>query len=308
MWGKVDSVNVKEHSYGKGRVVWGKSVKQVLAEKKVETDFHYKSATDTALADYIHRSTGKEDIYFVRNTRNAPIDYQLSFRANTKNAQLWNPVDGTMKNISAVSSGNRSSVKLRFEPYESFFIVFNSDVKAVNSTEKGSQLSNEKPVTGSWELRFPYGWGAPKSIEFNQLQSWTASTDTTIQRFSGVAAYHKTIEVSESDIRSGKKIFLDLGDVREIADLWVNGKHLGERCFIPYRYEVTGILKAGKNNLVIEVANALNNRLVGNAHLPEKYQTSHSNILKGPTPWSTPWAKVPLLPSGLIGPVKLLMY
>ncbi len=308
MWGKVDSVNVKEHSYGKGKVIWGKSVKQVLAAKKVEPDFLFTSSTDSAMVDYIHRKTGKEDIYFVRNTRNAPIDYQLSFRANTKNAQLWNPVDGTMKNISVVPSNNRSSVKLRFEPYESFFIVFNSSATGEGTTEKELQIVNQKEVNGSWELRFPYGWGAPKSVEFTQLQSWTASTDTAIQRFSGVAAYHKTLEVSEADLKSGKKIFLDLGDVREIADLWVNGRHLGERCFIPYRYEVTGILKAGKNNLVIEVANALNNRMVGNAHLPEQHQTSHSNILKGPTPWSTPWAKVPLLPSGLIGPVKLIMY
>jgi hypothetical protein len=93
--------------------------------------------------------------------------------------------------------------------------------------------------------------------------------------------------------------------VREIADLWINGHQLGERAFVPYRYEVTPYLKPGKNNIMVEVANALNNRMVGNARLPEKYQTSKSNILKGPTP---SWAEVPLIPSGLLEPVKLIFY
>jgi hypothetical protein len=308
LWGKVDSVNVQEQNYGKGKVVWGKSVKQVLTERKVEPDFLFTSKTDTALLDYIHRSTVKEDIYFIRNTRNASLDYELSFRGNLKNVQLWNAVDGSMKNVSASQSKNRTVIKLRFEPFESFFIIFNTDSKPESSTEKEMKMVKEKPITGSWELRFPHGWGAPAKTEFDNLKSWTASADSNIQRFSGVASYYKTLDVSEAEIKSGKKIFLDLGDVREIADVWVNGHHLGERCFIPYRYEVTGVLKPGKNNLVIEVANALNNRMVGNAHLPQKYQTSSSNILKGPTPWSTPWAQYSLLSSGLLGPVRLLMY
>jgi hypothetical protein len=280
----------------------------VLSERQIQPDFLFTSKTDTALLDYIHRKTSKEDIYFIRNTRNASLDYELSFRGSVKNAQLWNAVDGSMKNISASQLNNRTVLKLRFEPYESFFIVFNADTSPEATTEKEMNVTKEKPFSGSWELRFPHGWGAPASTEFDNLKSWTASADTTIQRFSGVASYYKTIDLTEADIMSGKKIFLDLGEVREIADVWLNGQHLGERCFIPYRYEVTGIVKPGKNNLVIEVANALNNRMVGNAHLPPKYQTSSSNILKGPTPWSTPWAQHTLLLSGLLGPVKLMMY
>ena len=166
----------------------------------------------------------------------------------------------------------------------------------------------EKSISGNWELRFPHGWGAPTRTTFKELTSWTASADTAIQRFSGVAAYYKTIEVAASDLVPGKRVFLDLGRVHEIADLWINGQHLGERCFIPYRYEVTEYLKPGNNYLVVEVANVLNNRMVGNARMPEKYQTSKSNILKGPTPWTTPWAEHNLIPSGILGPVKLIWY
>ena len=308
LWGKVDSVNVKEQNYGNGKVIWGKPIKQVLSERKIEPDFLFTSKVDTAMLDYIHRNTVTEDIYFIRNTRNSALDYELSFRANTKNIQLWNPVDGSIKSLSVSQIKSRSVLKLRFEPYESFFIIFNNDNKVKPVTEKDLKVVKETPINGSWDLRFPKGWGAPASTKFDSLKSWTASADTNIQHFSGVAAYYKTIDVTESDIKSGKMIFLDLGNVVEIADVWVNGRHLGERCFFPYRYEITEVLKPGKNNLIIEVANALNNRMVGNARLPENYQRSSSNILKGPTPWSTPWAQVPLLPSGLIGPVKLIIY
>ena len=308
LWGKADIINVKENIYGQGKIVWGKTVREVLAEKGIEPDFRFQSDSDSAFVDYIHRKTEKEDIYFIRNARNEAMEYELQFRVNTNPVQLWNPIDGSVRSVSAKQSNNATSFKLRLEPYESIFVVFNADVKAEKATVKNQPIVQEKSISGGWELRFPHGWGAPTRTTFKELTSWTASADTAIQRFSGVAAYYKTIEVAASDLSSGKRVFLDLGRVHEIADLWINGQHLGERCFIPYRYEVTEYLKPGNNYLVVEVANVLNNRMVGNARLPEKYQTSKSNILKGPTPWTTPWAEHNLIPSGILGPVKLIWY
>ena len=98
---------------------------------------------------------------------------------------------------------------------------------------------------------------------------------------------------------------LDLGDVREVADVYLNGRHVGIAWHTPYALDVTEVLIPGRNELVIEVANTLNNRLVGDAKLPEPYRRTRSNITKLPNAWTTPMADAALQPSGLLGPVVL---
>jgi hypothetical protein len=87
--------------------------------------------------------------------------------------------------------------------------------------------------------------------------------------------------------------------------LYVNGRSWGSRWCSPYRFDITEAARAGDNYLVIELANTLSNRMVGDAQLPEKYRQTKSNVIKGPTAWSTPWAELDLLESGLLGPVTV---
>lgn len=307
LWGKCDSVTVKENKYGKGKIVWGKTIREILTERGKVPDFQFTASIDTAKLDYIHRQTATDDIYFVRNVKNIPFEAKMTFRNTDKTPQLWNPIDGSFYDIGTVQKeANTTQISLQIAPEESFFIVFRKNPKKAPLTDKQSQITSEKSITGEWEVRFPHGWGVPTRTIFPELSSWTVAKDTAIHYFSGVAAYHKTFEVSADDIRQGKRIFLDLGKVREVADVWLNGQHLGQRCFFPYSYEVTPYLKVGKNYLVVEVANVLNNRLVGDAKVPTPYKRTKSNILKGTTAWSKPWAEVSLVESGLLGTVKLV--
>jgi hypothetical protein len=307
LWGKCDSVNVKENTYGKGKIVWGKTIREVLIAKGITPDFQFSSALDSAKLDYIHRKTPTDDIYLVRNVKNVVYEANLTFRNSDKTPQLWNPVDGNFYDIPTIKKeGKTTQISLQIAPEESFFIVFRKSPKKAPLTDKQSAITSEKAITGEWEVRFPHGWGAPTRTTFPELTSWTAAKDTAIHYFSGIAAYHKTFELSNEEIGQGKRIFLDLGKVREVAEVWLNGNKLGERCFVPYSYEVTPYLKAGKNYLVVEVANVLNNRMVGDAKIPEAYRRTKSNILKGTTAWSKPWAEVALVESGLLGTVKLV--
>ncbi len=307
LWGKCDSLNVKENKYGKGKIVWGKTIREVLIEKGITPDFQFTASLDTAKLDYIHRHTVTDDIYFVRNVLNVPFEAKMTFRNVGKTPQLWSPVDGSFYDIATVQKEPKTTqISLQIASEESFFIVFRKNPKKAPLTDKQSPIVSEKAITGEWEVRFPHGWGAPMRTIFPELTSWTIAQDTAIHYFSGIAAYHKSLELTPDDMAQGKRIFLDLGKVKEVAEVWLNGHKLGERCFFPYSFEVTSYLRTGKNYLVIEVANALNNRMVGDAKVPAAHRRTQSNILKGPNAWMKPWAEVNLVESGLLGTVRLV--
>jgi hypothetical protein len=162
----------------------------------------------------------------------------------------------------------------------------------------------ELTLEGPWDLRFPHGWGAPPVAQFPALVSWSEATDPGIRHFSGTARYQHRFTLAKMPA-AGQRALLDLGEVREVANLVVNGHPLGIRWHAPYRYDITDYLQPGDNYLVLEVANTLNNQLVGDARRPEADRRTRSNVSRLPNAWMTPMAEAPLLPSGLLGPVRL---
>ena len=160
-------------------------------------------------------------------------------------------------------------------------------------------------IEGPWEVRFPYGWGAPPSKIFSTLISWTEDPEEGIKYFSGIATYHKEFDLPQNPVASDTHLVLDLGRVKEVADVYLNGKHLGILWKPPFRLNVTRVVKRGKNRLVVEVANLWSNRIVGDAKLRKSKRYTRTNMTKSKT-WEQPWEDTPLLESGLIGPVRLL--
>ena len=127
--------------------------------------------------------------------------------------------------------------------------------------------------------------------------SWTARSEPGIQFYSGTAVYRKAFEAPAS--LAGKSAWLDLGDVRELAEVKVNGKSCGTTWSPPFRVDISRALKPGANQLEIEVVNFWPNRIIGDASLPEDQRLTRTNIRK-----LTP--ETPLMRSGLFGPVRLL--
>jgi hypothetical protein len=187
-------------------------------------------------------------------------------------------------------------------------------------------------VAGGWDLRFPPNWGAPEQAHFDKLISWSDSSDNGIKYFSGTATYSKTLDIPANLLGAGKRLYLDLGVVKEIAQVKLNGKDLGVIWKKPMRVEITGAAKAGPNQLEVEVTNLWPNRLIGDEQLPPDMEMARSGwiddrdkvgdhpvkwpqwLLDGkPSPtgrftvssWRFWNKESPLLPSGLIGPVTL---
>jgi hypothetical protein len=154
-------------------------------------------------------------------------------------------------------------------------------------------------LEGPWEVHFTAGWGAPEQTTFAKLVDWTAHSDPAIKHFSGTAVYRKSFAwVPSPDATLKTQTLLDLGDVRDLATVRLNGIALGTLWLPPYQVDVSAAVKPGENRLEIEVVNPWNNRLVGDAALP---QDQRRTFLQAPGAFK----KGGLLSAGLLGPVVL---
>jgi hypothetical protein len=342
MWGPCDSVNVRENTYGLGKVAWGKSLRQTLAERGVGPDLALEGYGEQPDADFIHRRAGDADIYFLWNRAERPAKWLATFRARGKWPQIWNPDKGTIaKNV--VYEENEEGIRLPlalpahgalfvvfrdgkpprayrqmtherqpvFPEYEGEAILINAPGRYewIDHNGHAASMSVEAPpsplaIDGPFELRFPFGWDAPPSVVMAELTPWNESPDEGVRYYSGVATYQKKFTLAQMPAKN-QRALLDLGEVREVAEVYLNGRPLGIRCWPPYRFDVSEAIRPGENFLVVEVANVLSNRLSGDGKRPEGQKRTRSNVIKGPNAWMRPWAEVPLHRSGLMGPVRL---
>jgi hypothetical protein len=152
-------------------------------------------------------------------------------------------------------------------------------------------------VAGPWEVSFASGWGAPERVNFDALVSWTDRPEEGIRFFSGTAVYRKTVDIPVG-WGKGQQVMLDLGEVRDLAVVRVNGVEIGTRWLAPWQWDIGAALKPGSNLLEVEVVNPWNNRLVGDAALAAGQRKT--TILLGTVNKNTP-----LIPAGLLGPVTI---
>lgn len=161
------------------------------------------------------------------------------------------------------------------------------------------QIRNEELIDGPWQVHFQEGRGAPAKTTMDTLTDWTQHTDPGIKYFSGSATYHNRFSVGDDMLSDNQPIYLDLGVVRDVATVRVNGKVAGILWKEPYRVDISNHLKAGENQVEIDVVNTWNNRLVGDAMLAPEKRITRTNLQQKFHKNSA------LIPSGLLGPVKL---
>jgi hypothetical protein len=173
-----------------------------------------------------------------------------------------------------------------------------TDSQASKTTFVVKPADLETPARMSWTLSFPAGWGAPLSVPWQHFQSWTESTDPGIRYFSGTAVYRTTLHVPSGLLGSHRQLWLQLGQVREIATVTVNGRAAETLWRQPFAVRIDPLVHAGDNILEIEVTNLWPNRLIGDLQPSAKAQFTHTNV-RAYTKDS------PLLPSGILEPVTL---
>ncbi|MGH7951851.1 MAG: glycosyl hydrolase [Limisphaerales bacterium] len=456
LWGKCDDADVQENTYGKGHVVWGKSLADVFAEQNLKPDFEFHGASANTDLAYAHRVDGNTDIYFVSNQRRQFDSAECTFRVSGKIPELWHPDTGAIEPAPVWSVKNgRTTVRLNFDPAGSVFVIFRHatddadhivavsgnfavkstspklkiqraiyavpgvtneldvtaklsqmvrggqlDVVAANDTfgndpaphhrkelrvdytldgkpgrvvvpenetltlpasqsisqppqwetsiaadgsptvtawsdgrvelktadgkvlhANATDLPAPQEITGAWNLSFPPNWGAPPAITLDKLISWTDSTNTGVRYFSGTATYEKEIEIPANRLTAGRELWLDLGAVKDFAEVSLNGHDFGVLWKPPFRVNVTAAAKSGMNKLIVKVTNLWPNRLIGDEQLPPDCEWNGKQLKAWPqwlldgkpsptgrltfTTWRHYTKDSPLLESGLIGPVTL---
>jgi len=395
LWGDADGKTIQEHTFGKGKVIWGKSPEAVLSQINVEPDVQ----TDRDWL-WTHRRIGNTEVYFISNQKDESVAANVSFRVQGLQPELWHADTGKTEPMAVWSSQNgRTVVPLRLDPSGSVFVVFRQPVTNVDSivavkknglelltipsaqtnvesikagdedmnlhrsenggfilevrqpgsyvaqTAAGKQLTAEVKdipapltITGAWSLRFPFGWGAPSEVTLDRLIPWNEYPERGVKYFSGTATYGKAINLPPAQFSPNRRFVLDLGQVKNIAEVRINGREAGILWKPPFRIDVSDVVKPGKNLLEVRVTNLWVNRLVGDEQEPDDAKWGDVKIFTYVTPpveIGRPLMEVPewfrqgtprpssgrytftsfkffnkdsaLIESGLIGPVQMEM-
>ncbi|MCX7794935.1 MAG: glycosyl hydrolase, partial [bacterium] len=151
LWGDLDGELVKERSFGKGKIFWGMSLKDVFDRLNIRPDFEFSSKSSDALINYIHRRIGNEvDIYFIANRKRCAESLVCTFRVNGKQPEIWNPETGevTAFPIYEVLEDGRVRLPIYLGPSGSIFVVFQSQTSNERFTSlerNGEVILSTKP-------------------------------------------------------------------------------------------------------------------------------------------------------------------
>jgi len=305
---------------GQGKVFWGRSIEQILADLHVPRDFAFASSDAQADIAYKHRVADTADIYFVSNQSGSATMVECQFRVTGKIPELWQAETGGMEPAPVFQDdGSLITVSLRLEPAESVFVIFRQAVVSDHAVAVTGQPLTQESVSGKsipifqlaarndrlilnawaagnyeiktargrhlhasvaslpapvslnvgWKVSFPPKLGAPAAIRLDQLGSLSRHADAGVRYFSGTAAYTRDCEMAAADLAPTHDIYLDLGQVKNLARVKINNVDLGVLWKPPFRVCITPALQPGLNHIEIQVTNLWANRLIGDEQLPD---------------------------------------
>jgi hypothetical protein len=286
------------HRVGKGSVYAGQKLEDVFASLKVAPDFDYSKPEQDVSVLFAHRKLANGELYFVDNRKDRNETIDATFRVSGKEPELWYAETGKTEPVSYKIADGRTTVPLHLEPWGTVFVVFRKPTAQTEHTLTAVTETQVASVDGPWAVTFQPDLGAPASIKLDALASWSENSDAGVKYYSGTGIYTKTITASADWFSKGGHLWIDLGDVKNLAHVIVNGKDFGVVWHAPYRVDVTSALKPGANEVTIKVTNSWVNRLIGDQQ-PGATKYTYADV----KPYK---ANSPLLPSGLLGPVRIV--
>lgn len=268
---------------------------------------------------FVHRKLPFADIYFLANTSNRAISTTATFGARQSHGEWWDPASGDIS-----KAGMANAVALHLQPYESRIIVFSGSAN-LSSAAKSTRRSIPRPVHDEFDLETNWTVTFPelgRTLHMDVLHSWT--DDEELRFHSGRATYERDFDVASQLLNSKSRLFLDFGlgtlvekpqtgrprmrawlesPIREAAEVFVNDRAAGSIWKPPYELEISSLLRPGNNHLKIIVGNLAINSLAGQS-TPD-YRLLNSRYGERFLPQDM--ENLQPLPSGLIGPVRLVV-
>jgi hypothetical protein len=288
----------KDHAYGKGRIFPDGSLDAALAALNLSPDFDYtKPEADTEILA-LHRKLDDGHVYFLTNRLNRAERITATFRVAGMEPEFWNAVTGKTSPAGYRMANGRTEVPVSLGPYDSVFVVFRH-AASESARDLGEPIASPlMTLGGPWNITFQDNRGAPAGIQEDTLRSWSENPDPGVRYFSGTAIYEKNFTLSPDAGKRGSRLALDLGDLRDVAEVSLNGQSLGILWNPPFVLDITAVVRPGRNRLQVKVANLWVNRLIGDAQPDANTKYTFTTI-------PTYEANAPLRTSGLLGPVRL---
>lgn len=338
VWGNCDGQTVTEHAYGAGKIVWGVPLEKVLGVPpdfsaaqgdfmsihrkapqvgQADADVYFVSNQEqrALTVDCSFRVTGKiPELWYPDSGRKETVALYTTKDGRTTIPLQFDPFGSVFVIFRTpqspaphpVSVTPEASLRTDAQTQTTLSTTQNGDYR-INwshgsaTTVAVKDLPAPLVIEGAWNLAFPpfaEGKGQAVKTAFDKLISWTESTNDTIKYFSGTATYSKTFTLPKGYLAKNRRLALDLGTVKNLAEVTINGKPLGILWKEPFQADITEVVKEGENTLRIEITNLWPNRLIGDQKLEEKDRLTWSSF----TYYK---ATDPLLPSGLFGPVAI---
>jgi hypothetical protein len=271
-------------------------IRSLLQNKGVKEDVLINESKAEIL--YVHRSTADREIYWLNSRSDKNNEASISFRVQGKIPKRFNPETGAVELLSYEIKNGRTYLHLKFNPWDATFIIFESTTTQTNKTIPEWKTNFTQNIEGIWTVKFQEKRGAPEEpVIFPALVSLTDRKEEGIKYFSGIASYQKEIEVNA--FNKEYRLMLNLGEVKNLAEVYINGKKAGVLWKQPFSIDISNHVQVGKNQVEVRVINSWVNRLVGDAQPGAKKMTFMTMpLIKKETPLEV---------SGLIGPVKLEM-
>lgn len=296
LWG--DSASGQKHA---GRVLANQSLAELLKADGVEPDLDARGMTLPEKILWCHRRTDSMDIYFLSNQTNEAQAGTISFRVNGKQPELWDPLTGAQRDAQWFAAARtQTEVPVELAPAGSLFVVFRRAAAQAATPRRGpEEYKTIQNLTAEWLVTFdPASGGLAQPLALQKLEDWSKRAEPQVRYYSGKAVYHTTFDLPAGESGRTARWFLDLGAVRNMARVRINGQDLGVLWTAPWRVALTGHTRPTNNELEIEIVNTWNNRLIGDLGLPPEQRLTDTNFQRLK-------ANSPLSESGLLGPVAL---
>lgn len=277
-------------------VIPSDDIEGALAGLGLASDFMFRSTGTAADLLFAHRQLGESGhVYFISNRSDREASGEARFRVTGFVPELWDAVTGTATPLGYSVEGGVTIVALDLGPEESGFVVFRDPSEVASRVVDASDYNHVATIEGPWTVTFQAGRGAPAQIVLPVLDALNEHADFGVRHFSGVASYSTSFTAPSETVG---QLWLDLGQVGDVAEVLINGERAGITWWAPDRVDIGDLVRPGENMLEVRVANLWVNRLIGDQ------QEGAEPIAFTAAP--TYPSDAPLRPAGLIGPVSII--
>ena len=251
-----DVAGIKVAKTGNGQIIISPDVQKALQFKNVTCE----NFTGSGLR-FIRRDVDGNKYYYLVNHTAQKVNDFIPLNLHAASVMILDPQTGNYGLAETMTKNDKLNVRVQIDPGNTLILKTSKETIADSKSWKYIEKEGVPlTVSGEWKLKFTGGGPVlPKSQTLTNLISWTSLEDKNALIFSGRGEYNTTFQLTS---KSAGEYILDLGDVRESARVWVNGQDAGILWHVPFRIGIGRYLKQGRNNLRIEVANLMANRII----------------------------------------------